>query len=100
MKVYWTNRAKARLKQIHKYRLPDSEKTANDVIRKLVSRSMQIGEYPLSGKEVAEYRRDDIRELLERPYRIIDVIKENQIDVISVIHYRQLLPGDLTIEPK
>jgi plasmid stabilization system protein ParE len=36
-----------------------------------------------------------VRELLERPYRIIYVVLPDRIDVIAVMHYRQLLPSDL-----
>ena len=43
-----------------------------------------------------EYQRDDMREILERPYRILYRIKSDRIDVITVMHYRQLLPDDLT----
>jgi len=45
---------------------------------------------------VSEYDRDDIREVLDRPYRIIYRILPERIDVITVMHYRQLLPSDLT----
>ena len=42
-----------------------------------------------------EYQRHDVRELLERPYRILYRILPDRIDVITVMHYRQLLPSDL-----
>jgi plasmid stabilization system protein ParE len=44
---------------------------------------------------VPEYQREDVREILERPYRILYRIKRDRIDVITVMHYRQLLPDDL-----
>ena len=59
-------------------------------------RSIQIGEVPYSGREVPEYQRDDVREVLERPYRILYRIGPDRIDVITLMHYRQLLPDDLT----
>jgi toxin ParE1/3/4 len=37
-----------------------------------------------------------VREILERPYRILYCIKQDRVDVITVMHYRQLLPDDLT----
>ena len=42
-----------------------------------------------------QFRREDIREILERPYRVIYRVLPNRIDVLTVMHYRQLLPGDL-----
>jgi plasmid stabilization system protein ParE len=96
MRVYWTDRAKHRLALIHDHIAKESPLIAPQVIARLVRRSIQIGEVPYSGREVHEFRRHDVREILERPYRIIYRIHVDRIDVITVMHYRQLLPGDLT----
>ncbi len=95
MKVVWTDRAKARLKKIHAYIAHDSAQTADEVIVRLVRRSQQLETVMRSGRMVPEYAREDVRELLERPYRIIYTILPERIDVVSVMHYRQLLPSDL-----
>lgn len=39
-----------------------------------------------------EYRREDIHELLERPYRIIYRVTPGRVTILSVMQYRQLLP--------
>jgi plasmid stabilization system protein ParE len=44
---------------------------------------------------VPEYEVPDIREVIERPYRIIYRIKADQIDVLAVVHSAQLLPPEL-----
>ena len=49
----------------------------------------------MSGRKVPEYEADDIREIIEKPYRIIYRIKSEQIDVLAVVHRRQLLPNDI-----
>ena len=41
---------------------------------------------------VPEYEAPDIRELIERPYRIIYRVMPDQIDVLAVIHGARLLP--------
>lgn len=96
MKVHWTDRAKLRLKLIHDHIAKDAPLIAPAVIERLVRRSIQIGEFPHAGREVPEYQREDLREILERPYRILYRIRRDRIDVITVMHYRQLLPDDLT----
>jgi len=45
---------------------------------------------------VPELRRTDLREVLERPYRIIYLIGSDRIDILTIVHYRQLLPEDLS----
>ncbi len=36
-----------------------------------------------------------MREILLRPYRIIYLIGRERIDVLTIRHYRELLPGDI-----
>jgi len=94
MRVHWTDRAKTRLRLIHEYIARGAPTVALEVVERLVKRSILIGQAPHAGRQVPEYRRDDLRELLERPYRIIYRIRTDRIDVITVMHYRQLLPTD------
>ncbi|WP_226992310.1 type II toxin-antitoxin system RelE/ParE family toxin [Desulfatibacillum aliphaticivorans] len=62
---------------------------------RITRRSQQIADQPFSGRKVPEYESDDIRELIENPYRLIYRIKPDQIDVLAVIHGVRLLPEDL-----
>jgi len=94
MKVVWTDRARWRLKLIRDYIAKDNPEAARVITQRLLLRSRQISEHPYTGRQTPEYQQDDIRELLERPYRIIYRVKATQIDVIAVMHYRQLLPDD------
>jgi len=96
MKVVWTDRAKQRLREIHDYIAQDAPLVAPLVVRRLVQRSRQLETLPQSGRTVPEYQREDIRELLVRPYRIIYLILPERVDVVTVRHYRQLLPSELT----
>jgi toxin ParE1/3/4 len=41
---------------------------------------------------VIEYESPDVRELIERPYRIIYRVKADQVDVSAVIHGARLPP--------
>lgn len=97
MRVHWTNRAKARLRLIHDFIAEDSTMNALKVVDRVTARSQQLTELPNSGRRVPEYERNDVRELLENPYRIIYKIKSDQIDVLTVMHYRQVLPHDMKV---
>jgi len=95
MRVHWTPEAKAQLKAIEAYIAQDSPPAAKRTIRRLALRVRQAGEFPHSGHRVAEYQRDDLRELLENPYRIIYRIWPEQVDIVTLWHVRRLLPTDL-----
>jgi predicted transcriptional regulator len=54
--------------------LTDSEAgrvTSQEEVERLLTRTRQLPEYPHSGRAVPDYGRADLREVLERPYRII-----------------------------
>lgn len=91
MRVHWTVEAKAQLKAIETHIAQDSPVVAKRTITQLAHRCRQIGELPRTGRKVPEFDRDDLRELLERPYRIIYRIKTDQIDIVTLWHYRRVL---------
>ena len=86
MKVHWTETAEGHLDAIYAYIAQDSPKYAMRMVDRLTRRSQQIADFPLSGRKVPEYEMDQIREVIEGPYRIIYHIKPDQIDVLAVIH--------------
>jgi plasmid stabilization system protein ParE len=92
MRVVWTPEAVARLDDIEAYIAQDSPANAKEMVARLLTRTRQLETAALSGREVPEYRREDIRELLERPYRIIYCVAPDRVTILSVMHYRQLLP--------
>jgi len=94
MRVHWTENAIDHLVNIFEYIEINSPTYARRVVDRITRRSEQIAEQPLSGRKVPEYDAKDIRELIEKPYRIIYRIKQNQIDVIAIIHGARLLPDE------
>jgi addiction module RelE/StbE family toxin len=95
VRVHWTNKALDHLLAIHQYVAQNSEIYADRLVDRLTRRSEQIGLFPESGRMVPEYKRVDIREVIERPYRIIYRVKEDQVDVLSVVHTAQQLPPEV-----
>lgn len=63
------------------------------MVATLLSRTRQLEVAALSGRKILDYPNDDLRELLERPYRIIYRVTDQKIEILTVMHYRQLLPG-------
>lgn len=98
MRVRFTDEAKNKLHAIRSHIAEHSSINADGVIDRILRRTEQVGQYPHVGRRVPEYRLDTLREVLERPYRIIYRIRPDAIEVVSVMHYRQLLPGDLARE--
>ena len=95
MKVHWTQNAVEHLVNIYEHIVLNSPTYANRMVDIITRRSEQITDQPLSGRKVPEYQTDDIRELIEKPYRNIYRIKADQIDVLAVVHGARLLPEQI-----
>ena len=95
MRVRLTDEAKAKLRAIHAHIAEDVPQRADAMIDRITRHSERIGDLPRAGRMVPEYRLDTLREVLESPYRIIYRIQLDEIEVLTVMHYRQLLPDDL-----
>jgi toxin ParE1/3/4 len=89
--VRWTVEAKQQLIDIKNYIANDDPVAADRQIKRLIARAETLGNPPLLGRVVPEIDRANIRELLERPYRIIYTMIDQQAWVLTVWHYRRLL---------
>ncbi len=94
MKVYWSAEAVDRLRELTTFIAKDSPKAAREVAARLLLRSRVLAEPPLSGRRLPEFPDSSLRELLERPYRLIYQVTDRGIEIVSVMHYRQRLPRD------
>lgn len=95
MKTHWTRTAVEHLVAIYEHIAQDAPLYAQRVVDRLTRRSEQIARFPESGRMVPEYEARDIREVIERPYRIIYRVRAEQIDVLAVVHGAQRLPPEL-----
>jgi toxin ParE1/3/4 len=57
------------------------------IVDNLTRRSIQIASFPFSGRMVPEYEINEVREIIEGPYRVIYLVKgeEGKIEVLAVI---------------
>ena len=95
MKVYWTDTAVQHLLAVYEYIGQDTPIYAQRVIDRIIQRSEQIMDFPQSGRMVPEYEEKDVREIIEKPYRIIYRIRSDQVDILAVVHGARSLPSEL-----
>jgi plasmid stabilization system protein ParE len=88
VKVLWTESALAQLQAVHDYLAQTSPEYALRIIDRLTKRSIQIARFPFSGRMVPEYELNEVREVIEGPYRIIYLIgpEQQKVEVLAVIH--------------
>ena len=90
--VEWTQSAISDLAAIYEYIAVDSPRYALMVVDRLTKRTDQLAVFPTSGQMVAEYQREDIREVIEYSYRILYHVGESTISIIALIHGAHPLP--------
>ena len=92
MTIIWTQKAEKQLDQIFEYIASDSSLYAYRTVGQIIEEAESISSHPRKGRRVPEYERDDIREVFHHPYRIIYLVKDDIIEILSVIHGARLLP--------
>lgn len=93
MNVYWAKTALDDLDAIYQFIARVSTDYAVHSVQGIIRRSEQIGEFPLSGRKVAKFEVDQLREIVHGAYRIIYHITPTQIDIIAVVHSARDLLG-------
>ncbi len=92
MKIKWSLLALNRVEEIARYIAADKPGAARKWVARIFDQVKIIEDFPKSGRMVPELERDDVRELLFGQYRIIYRLKNNQIEVLTVRHGKQILP--------
>lgn len=94
MKVYWSVEAARRLREIAAFVGRDSPDSAHVLVERLLEGSRELASPPLLGRRLPEFPDSGLRDRLIRPYRLVYLETRRGIEIVTVMHYRQLLPSD------
>ena len=94
--IRWTDQAIADLETIRAFIEQDSPHYAPVVVARLIRAVDQLRDFPQSGRVVPEFERRAVREVVERPYRIIyRVAAKDEIQILTVHHGARRMPDAL-----
>lgn len=94
MKLLWTKEALLRLQEIENFISIDNPVAAIEFVDKLISLAETILENPERGRIVPELSLNNIRELIYKNYRIVYLVKESTVNILTVFEGHQLLKKD------
>ena len=94
MKLRWSRRARQDLLEIGRYIARDNHAAARKWAEHLRQRARQAAEHPHAGRVVPEHSRPDLREVLLRGYRIVYLVREDAIEILTVFEGHRLFPRD------
>jgi len=86
VRVKWTNNTLEELDDIAIFISKDSPKYAKILMNQIFEMASHLEQFPKLGRKVPEYNDPNLREIIYKNYRIIYLIKEDQLEIISVIH--------------
>jgi plasmid stabilization system protein ParE len=95
VKVVFTAHAVSRLRQILAYIAADSAENAIAVVDRIIARADTLETLAFRGHRLTQFGEDNIREVGEPPYRIIYRVQGNVVQVLTIMHERQLLPDEI-----
>jgi len=95
MRVRFTEEARSRLRTIEAHIAEDSPQNAAAMVKRIVDRAESLNLLHRRGRKIPGYEGDALREVPEAPYRIIYRSTPDEIQILTIMHNRQLLPGDL-----
>ena len=84
--VKWTKNSLEELDEIAKYISRDSPKFAKILVNQIFETARHLEQFPKLGRIVTEYHNPDLREIIYKNYRIVYLIKKEQLEIISIIH--------------
>jgi len=93
-RVIWTERAAADLQAIYRFIARDASRAADLTIDRIVSSVNRLDQFPGSGRQVPETGRADLREVIVSPYRVIYLLRHDEVFVLTVHHGARPLRGE------
>jgi addiction module RelE/StbE family toxin len=96
VRVRWTEQAIADLAAIHVFIEQDSPHYSSVVVTRLIGAVDRLKNFPKSGRVVPEFEHTAVREVIERPYRVIyRLVREEEIHILTIHHGARPLPDAL-----
>ncbi len=86
VKIVWSDAALRHLEEAVNYIQADSPKAALKMQRKLLKAPLKLRPNLRLGGMVPEFERDDVRELLVKPYRVVYRIDGNHVVILGIVH--------------
>ena len=95
----WTLASQQDLVELGDFIARDSVVYAINEVERMVVAAEGLQSNPLMGRVVPEYRREDLRELIVRSYRLVYLVRGAEVIVIRIVHGARDFTGTLGPQP-
>ncbi|MCC5605599.1 type II toxin-antitoxin system RelE/ParE family toxin [Nostoc sp. CHAB 5834] len=84
--VIWTSQALTDLEAIGNFIARDAPSFAQVFVDRVFQSVERLQQFPLSGRVVPEIAQEDIREIIFGNYRIVYLVSNDQVNILTVFH--------------
>ena len=90
--LLWSPQSVRDLEAIRAYIALDSPVYADLVVRRLLAAVERLREFPESGRVVPERNNPEIREVIDRPFRVVYRFRAGVVEIATVFRASRLFP--------
>jgi toxin ParE1/3/4 len=90
-RVVWSLRALGDVDAIAAYIASDSPFYASSVVRRILTLTRTLEQFPFAGRKVPEFDDENLRELIAYSYRVMYRVEATEVVVAAVIHGKRSL---------
>ena len=87
--VHWSDLAVQQLASITLYIGRTSPLYAERMVERILRRVETLAAFPDIGLRASEAEDENVREVLENPYRILYLAQPSRVDILAIVHGRQ-----------
>jgi toxin ParE1/3/4 len=77
--------------EIEQFIAKDNPERAEKFINKLIDRGESLKDFPFKGRIVPEFSINEIREVIEKAYRIVYRVSEQRVEILTVFEGHRLI---------
>ena len=94
LEIVWSPTARLDFRDLTLFIAENNPSAANQFRNKILNHIKQLKKFPTSGRVVPEFQDENIREIIQSPYRIVYRIKKdnNVIQIVRIWHAARGLP--------
>ncbi len=93
-KIEWSPTAKLDFRDLILFISEDNLSAAKHFRNKILDHITQIFQFPYAGRIVPEFQDEDIREIIQKPYRIVYRVKKEKriLEIVRIWHAARGIP--------
>ncbi|MFQ5685299.1 MAG: type II toxin-antitoxin system RelE/ParE family toxin [Candidatus Scalindua sp.] len=93
-RIEWSPTARLDFRDLILFISEENSSAANHFRNKILNHVIQVAKFPKSGRVVPEFQDENIREIIQKPYRIVYRIKKEKmiLEVVRIWHSARGIP--------